>query len=193
LIKFVILLVIVITYPFITAIVYIGTRFISVPVSYLAGGMVGNLYVPLIAILVGMIFFIAIKCIYLNLYINKKLLDVEVKRTKLTFKEILVILCLVVAGVGLVFNSLTMEWNLIQDIPHLAHSDFAVAEGEITLYEISHGDTSETRMMIDGIKMDGGFEYEEQLVDHAKYYVEYLPHSKYVVRYHRISYDLKKI
>lgn len=156
------------------------------PVSYLAGGIVGNLYTPLLAILVGMILFIAIKFIYLNKYINKKLLDTEVKLPNFRFKEILVILFLVVAAVGFVFNSLITEWNLIQDIPHLAHSDFAVVEGEITIYEVSHGDIDEDRMMINGIKMDGGFEYSEKLVDNAKYKVEYLPHSKYVVRYHRI-------
>lgn len=185
-ITFVIVLGLFITYPFITSFVYIGTRLFGVPVSYLAGGIVGNLYVPLLAILGGMLLFIAVKFIYLNLFINKKLLNVEVKLPKLHFKEVLFIMFLVAGAALLVFKSLNTEWNLIQDIPHLAHSDFGVIEGTVVLYEVSHGDDSETKMMVNGMKMDGGFEYKEEVVEKAKYHVEFLPHSRYVVKYHRI-------
>lgn len=183
---FVILICLFVVYPLITSFVYIGTRFLGEPVSYLAGGIVGNLYVPLITVLGVMVLFIMVKFIYLNLFINKKLLNIEVKLSNLRFKEALVILILVMASVGLVFNSLIAEWNLIQDVPHLVDSNFAVEEGIITLYEVSHGDVSETLMKVNGIKMDGGIACKEELIDNAKYYVEYLPHSKYVVNYHRI-------
>ena len=176
-----------ITYPFITAFVYIGTRFFGAPVSYLAGGIVGDLYVPLLAITGGMLFFIAAKFIYLNIAINKKLINVEVKLPKIHFKEILFIMFLVLGTISLVFNSLITEWNLIQDVPHLVHSDFSIIEGTVTLYEVSHGDTDETKMMVNGMKMDGGFEYKEEVEENVKYRVEYLPHSRYVVKYQRIQ------
>lgn len=183
---FIIVLSLFITYPFITSFVYMVTRLFGEPVSYLAGGIVGNLYVPLLVILGEMLLFIAIKFIYLNLFINKTLLDVDVKLPKLPSKKILVLLIFVASVIWLVYNSLITEWNLIQDIPHLMHSDFAITEGEVILYEVSHGDIDETLMNVNGIKMEGGNVHGEELVDNAKYHVEYLPHSKYVVEYHRI-------
>lgn len=65
-------------------------------------------------------------------------------------------------------------------------SNFAAEDGIITLYEVSHGDVSEILIKVNGIKMDGGIAYNGELIDNEKYHVEYLPHSKYVVNYHRI-------
>jgi len=185
-IAFVIILILFIVYPFITSFVYIGTSFFGVPVSYLAGGIVGNLYAPLLAVLGCMLLYIAVKFIYLNLSINKKILDADVALPKLRFKKILVILIFMGSAVVFLFSTMETEWNMILDIPHLAYSDFATTDGTVSLYEVSHGDTYETKMIVNGIKMDGGFAYGEEPVEGEKYHVEYLPHSRYVVKYQRI-------
>ncbi|WP_077360230.1 hypothetical protein [Clostridium saccharoperbutylacetonicum] len=91
---FIIALSLFITSPFITGFVYMVTRLFGEPASYLASGIVENLYVPLLVIWGEMLLFIAIKFIYLNLFINKTLLDIDVKLPKLHFKKILVLLIL---------------------------------------------------------------------------------------------------
>lgn len=183
----VIALALVVIYPFITSFVYIGARLFGQPISYLAGGLVANLYAPLLAAFVVMSILIMVRFFYLNVFINKNLLGVEAAPPKVRFKGILVVVIFVVVAVHVVCKSLLAEWNLVQDIPHLAHADFATAEGIVHLYTVPHDLTEETKIQINGIRMEGGIVDGETLVDGATYHIEYLPHSQYVVKYHRVS------
>lgn len=185
---FIILIFLFITFPFITSFVYIVTLIFGEPVSYIAGGIVSNFYIPILAILGFMTFWIMFKFFILNLFINKAVLGYsEIKHPKFLFNKFFVLLIGLIVVLLFSFNSIRKVTNLTLDIQNLSTSNFSKMEGTLQIYEVTYDITTYTYMKIDGLKFEGGYAKGEELVDGEKYQVEYLPHSLYVVKYHRLA------
>lgn len=178
-------------FPFIVPLVYMVTLVFGEPVSYIAGGIVSNLYIPLMVVLIMILIYFAVKFIFLNLALNKAVFGDSILQlakpplTRAYLKSALITL----VGFGFVvvfaFHSMLNIFNLVLDIQNLASSDFAKMDGTLTLYEVSYDTSTRTFMQINGTRFEGGFSHGGELVEGEKYHVEYLPHSKYVVKYRR--------
>jgi hypothetical protein len=87
---------------------------------------------------------------------------------KKQIRYLLILPCFFIAFFLFSFNCLWTIGNLALDISNLSTGHFAKADGILTTYEVRHDDTYETRIMINGIKYDGGFAYSNALTEGAK-------------------------
>lgn len=69
--------------------------------------------------------------------------------------------------------------NTIMDIPHIINHEYIGIDG---IVKIVDGGDAPSYVMVDDLRFDEGFAYDPDFVDGNKTHVEYLPHSKYIVK-----------
>lgn len=105
-----------------------------------------------------------------------------------SIKNIIIALCTSVLLILFSILMMSIFSNYIKDIPNVINSDYKVAEGNLTSYYVGGGSTKKgkgTRFVINGIEFYTTMRYNGFLVVGDKYRVEYLPHSKTVMKLYR--------
>jgi len=175
-ITLIIVIVLMIMIPIISGFAYLGLVVFGQHIAYIACQIILNLYGPLIIIVIIMILPTVFHVIAVVSSVDKKI-------HKPYFKNMMITVFVLIIGVYITFHSFHNLYNLILDIGSVATSNYAKTEGVLELYEIPNGEDTATRMKINEIKFEGGNVQADELIVGDYYKVEYLPHSRFVVKY----------
>ena len=162
--------------PILSGVVAIPFFIFGQHIAYIVSRFIQNLYGPLIVIILIAILPTIFRIIF-------ALRTNGIKTYKFSLKNAVITLVMLVFGVYMTFQSFQNIANLVLDIGVVATSEYAKTDGKLILYEATIGDDVQTFMEINGIQFSGGNVLAGDLVEGDYYQVEYLPHSKYVVKY----------
>lgn len=148
--------------------------------AYIACRLIQNLYGPII-----MVVFIAIFPFICSFVFSLRTKGVHLDKASLKRKAIM--LFTLTLCICMTYNSFKNIANLILDIGVIAESNYAEEDGRLELYDVTYGDNDSTFIKINDIKFEGGNVQAGVLIEGDHYHVEYLPHTKYVVKYKHIK------
>lgn len=169
-------LVLMLTIPILSGVIALPFFIIGQPEAYIVSRLIQNLYGPLIIIILGTVL----------KWISPSFLIVCARGAKIhkfNFKNILIAFFMIALVTSITYNSFKNYIDLILDIGIVATSNYSQVDGKLKLYEASVGDDDQTFMEVNGIKFSGGNAKLGDLKEGDYYHVEYLPHTKYVVKY----------
>jgi len=162
--------------PILSGVVAIPFFIFGQHIAYIVSRLIQNLYGPLIVIILITILPSVFRIIF-------ALRTKGIKTYKFSLKNTVITLVMLVFGIYMTLQSFKNIANLVLDIGVVATSEYAKTDGNLILYEATIGDDVQTFMEINGIQFSGGNVLAGDLVEGDYYQVEYLPHSKYVVKY----------
>lgn len=162
-------------------------RLITLPfgetVSYIVCEIITSLSVPNLAFMIIMIIVLMVRFISINIKLGGRIGKPALSHTK----YVLLLLIVIVSVFYFSFTSILHIVDLVMDVPHVAAADYLVAEGPLKVFEENHGDSTDYHMNVNGIMFAGRYSYSEKLDEGCKYHIEYLPHSKYVVKFWKMK------
>ncbi|MBP2652731.1 MAG: hypothetical protein H6Q73_300 [Firmicutes bacterium] len=193
-IVFILIIFIMIIIPFTPLVLVFFIFIIGEPTTYIIQNIIYNLYGSLLLILLFMllIVFFRIQGLIYNFNVGIKYIALN----KALLKQMVIFLVALFLILMFSVTSFKNLNNLIADIPHSVQHDYAKMDGVLKLVPSKCVKESDD-VMINGIQFEGGIShfnneksFEEgfrgsihrNFFEGKLYHVEYLPHSKYIVR-----------
>jgi len=160
---------------------------IGEPKVYIIQNILYNSYVPLSMVLVVMF----LKNFFRFLRLGNKV-GVgfpSIVLTKESFKSGIIFLMLLVGIIAFSITPLRNITNLLLDIPSAIYCDYAQMDGVLKFIPSGRADDDVDIVVINGLHFTGGyaFYYRDKLLESKSYHVEYLPHSRHIVKATQIS------
>lgn len=160
---------------------------IGEPKAYIIQNILYNSYVPLSLILIFMLSKIFFRFLQLG---NKVSVGFpSIVFIKESLKPGIIFLMLLVGIISFSITTLRNITNLLLDIPSAINCEYAQTDGVLKFIPSGRADDDIDIAVINGLRFDGGyaFYYRDKLLEGKSYHVEYLPHSKHIVKATQIS------
>jgi len=154
--------------------IFIGPIYTHI-VQTLTFGLIVPLFIVFIIFFLLKIFLAFFKVNFTTIFSALKL-----KYKNQLFKKALLLVIISVMFISFLVKVNRRTINTILDIPHSINHEYLEIDGVVYIHNAMD---SPNFVMVDNIRFDDGYVYDSAVVDGNIYHVEYLPHSKFIVKF----------